>query len=187
MRKSILFGLLSLVAVLAVACGSGNDANGGGNGAGGNGAACSGGENGGGDSADAYALYKKEGRKWKHKSVTKMEGMDDMVSFMEYEITKVADDHAMQKMTMLDKDGKPMAGMDPTETKIEFKTAEAPACTGGEAVEMKEETVKVAAGEFECYVTEVAGTKSYSSKKYPGLLVKMEGASNSMELIEFTE
>ncbi|MEZ5992502.1 MAG: hypothetical protein R3E76_09125 [Planctomycetota bacterium] len=184
MRKSILFGLLSLVAVLAVACGSGNNAAGG-NGAGGNGAACSGGENGGGDTADAYALYKKEGRKWKLKSVTKIEGMDDMVSFMEYEITKVADDHAMQKMTMLDKDGKQT--MDPTESKIEFKTAEAPACTGGEAVEMKEETVKVEAGEFECYVTEVAGTKSYTSKKYPGLLVKTEGASNSMELIEFTE
>lgn len=187
MRKSILFGLLSLVAVLAVACGSGNNAAGG-NGAGGNGAACGGSTCGGdSDSADAYALYKKEGRKWKLKSVTKMEGMDDMVSFMEYEITKVADDHAMQKMTMLDKDGKPMAGMDPTETKIPFATAEAPACTGGEAVEMKEETVKVEAGEFECYVTEVAGTKSYSSKKYPGLLVKTEGASNSMELIEFTE
>lgn len=182
MRKSIFFSLLCLIAIVAVACGGGNDANS----ADGNSVAgCTGGC--GGDAADAYALYKKEGRKWKHKSVTKIEGMDDMVSFTEYEITKVADDHAMQKMTMLDKDGKPMAGMEPTETKIPFATAEAPACTGGEAPEMTEETITVEAGEFECYVMENAGTKTWSSKKYPGLAVKMEGATMTMELIEFTE
>lgn len=184
MRKSIFFSLLCLIAIVAVACGGGN--NDAGNGTGGDAAAC-GGCGGDGGSADAYALYKKEGRKWKHKSVTKMEGMDDMVSFMEYEITKVADDHAMQKMTMLDKDGKPMAGMEPTETKIDFVTAEAPACTGTEAPEMTEETITVAAGEFECYVMDNAGTKSWSSKKYPGLAVKMEGATMTMELIEFDE
>ncbi|MBZ0135811.1 MAG: hypothetical protein K8I27_05520 [Planctomycetes bacterium] len=181
MRKSIFFSLLCLIAIVAVACGNGNTPTTGGNTTGGG---CTGG---GGDAADAYALYKKEGRKWKTKSVMKIEGQPDMVSFTEYEITKLADDHAMQKMTMLDKDGKPMAGMEPTETKIEFKTAEAPACTGAEAPKMTEETVTVAAGEFECYVVENAGTKSWSSKKYPGLSVKMEGATMTMELIEFTE
>ena len=46
MRKGILFGLLSLVAILAVACGPANNTGGNGatgNGAGGNGAACTGG------------------------------------------------------------------------------------------------------------------------------------------------
>lgn len=182
MKNALMLALLCALSMFAVACGPGNAAANGGNGAGSNTAG------GGGETAaaDAYALYKNKGRTWTHKSVTKMAGMDDMVSYMSYEITEVAADHAMQKMTMLDKDKKPMAGMEPTTSKIEFKTADAPAGNAPK-VETKEETVKVAAGEFECIVTEVSGTKSWSSKKFPGLLVKMEGASNSMELVEFKE
>ena len=182
MRKSIFLSLLCLIAVVAVACGGGNNATGNG----GDAAACGGCGGGDGGAADAYALYKTEGRSWTTKSVTKMEGMDDMVSYSKTEVVSVADDHAMIKMTMMDKDKKPMAGMEPTETKIEFKTAEAPAC-GGDAPEVKEETVTVEAGEFECIVTEVSGTKSWSSKKYPGLPVKMESANMTMELVEFSE
>ncbi|MHC4840661.1 MAG: hypothetical protein ACYTDT_06795 [Planctomycetota bacterium] len=140
------------------------------------------------DDSDPFALYKKEGRKWKHKSVTSIEGMDDMISFMEYEIIEVTEKHAVQKMTMTDKNGEPFAGVKPTETTIKFKIPESVEDDDEiEAPEMESETIKVEAGEFECHVTDLGGTKVWSSIKFPGLLVKMEGESNSMELVEFTE
>ncbi len=144
---------------------------------------------------DAFALYKKQGRTWTWKSTSKMAGTEN-VAYMKYEVIKVADDHAMVKMTMLDKDKKPNEYVKPQEQKIEFKTAE-----GGEAegeapeVETTDETVKVEAGEFECTKTEMEsnGTKttSWMSKKYPGLLVKATSKTDSyestMELVEFKD
>ncbi len=90
-------------------------------------------------------------------------------------------------MTMLDKDKKPMAGMEKgTETKIPLREVRRPP-GGAEAPEMERETVKVEAGEFECYKIEMNKTKTWSSIKYPGLLVKMEGEQTNMELIEFVD
>jgi hypothetical protein len=95
---------------------------------------------------------------------------------------------------MMDKDKKPMAGMAPQEMEIKFETAKDGTAVKDKAPEIKKETIKVAAGEFECNVieTEAGGskTKSWSSVKYPGLAVKSEttGAANmTMELIEWTE
>ncbi len=185
MRKSILAMLVMMIAVFAVACGGNKPAgNGTGNAADGN---TAGSTDGGGSTADAYALYKKKGRKWMHKSTTKMEGMDPMVSYMSYEITDVNDKEATQLMIMLDKDKKPMAGMEKgTESKIPLVApkVEAPKC-GAKAPEMKKEKAKCEAGEFECYLTEMNDTKTWSSVEYPGLLVKMEGKQTTMELISF--
>ncbi|MCA8937577.1 MAG: hypothetical protein KDB68_15375 [Planctomycetes bacterium] len=146
------------------------------------------------DKPDPFNLYKKKGRKWKHKSVAKIEGMDDLVSYMIYEVTEVAEDYAVYTMTLHDKDDKPMGGLDPMETRIPFEVWNAGSDDPYEAPNegpaennIVEETIKVKAGEFKCFRFEQHGTKSWTSKKYPGLLVKMEGASNSMELIEFTE
>jgi hypothetical protein len=136
--------------------------------------------------ADPYSLYKKVGRSWMHKSVTKLPGIDDMISYMKYEITAVKDDHAIQVMTMLDAEKKPNEFVPPTEIKIEFVVPE-PSDDVEEAPKPKQETVKVEAGEFKCYVFEHHGTKSWMSIKYPGLLVKMEGENHSMELVEFKE
>ncbi len=182
MKNALMLALLCSLAIFAVACGPGNNAAGGGNGA--NTAGGGGGE---AAAADPYALYKSKGRVWVHKSVTKIPGMDDSISHMKYEVLEVAADHAMYKMWMLDKDMKPMAGMpEPTATKIEFKTADTAAPAGNAPkVEVKEESIEVKAGKFDCTVTEMSGTKTWMSKEFPGLMVKMEGASNSMELVEF--
>jgi hypothetical protein len=136
--------------------------------------------------ADPYSLYKKVGRTWMHKTTVSMQGMDDMISYMKYEITAVKDDHAIYVMTMLDAEKKPNEHVPPTETKIEFVVPE-PSDDVDEAPEPKQETVKVGAGEFKCYVSEHNGTKIWMSIKYPGLLVKMEGENISMELVEFKE
>ncbi len=138
---------------------------------------------------DPYVLFRKKGRTWTHKSVTKLAGIDDLVSYMKYEITDVADDHAMYKAWILDKDKKPMAGMpEPTPMRIEFREYDQPAPDPRQPVQKaEEETITVEAGKFECLKTDVAGTKTWMSKKYPGLMVKMEGASNTMELIEYKD
>jgi hypothetical protein len=77
--------------------------------------------------------------------------------------------------------------MEPTETMIQFPKGKPASNVGDQPAELKKENIKVEAGEFECYFVEVAGTKSWSSIKFPGLLVKMEGANTSMELVEWKE
>jgi hypothetical protein len=98
----------------------------------------------------------------------------------------VTDTEATVKMTSMDKDKKPQG--DPTEYPVKFETPKVET-TGDEApkVETKEETVKVEAGEFECTVTEMSGTKTWMSKKYPGLMVKSEHSAGGSELVEFNE
>jgi Ca2+-binding EF-hand superfamily protein len=144
---------------------------------------------------ELFTLYTKEGRSWTVKSTMKMQGMDDMVSYMKTEVVKVGDDFAEIKMTMLDKDKKEMAGMSPTTTKISFRVPKASGTPKeGPKVETKEETIKVEAGEFECIVTTVEAngskTTSWTSKKFAGLLVKTTtsgAAEMTMELVEFKE
>jgi hypothetical protein len=79
-----------------------------------------------------------------------------------------------------------MAGMAPMEYEVKFVVPEAPD-DAPVAPKPKEETIEVTAGKFECYFSDTNGTKSWSSKKYPGLLVKMEGETMTSELIEFKD
>ena len=137
-----------------------------------------------------FALYTKEGRSWTVKSTIKMEGMDPMVTYMKTEVVKVGDDFAEIKTTMLDKDKKEM--MPGTTTKISFRVPKASGTPGiVPKVETKDETIKVEAGEFECTVTTTdnAGTKTtvWMSKKLSGLMVKMEAATVTSELVEFKD
>lgn len=145
-----------------------------------------------------WDLYKKEGRSWMYKTVSRYAGMEN-VNYMKYEVVKVAADHAMLKVTMLDKDKNPMPGMTPTESKIEFKSAAGGNGEGPKVTDLGEKTVTVEAGEFEAKGTEVivestAGTTTsttWSHKKYPSLIVKNESksdaGSSTMELAEFNE
>ena len=174
MRKSILAMFVVMIAIFAVACG-GNTAKG--NGTGNDAGNTAGG--GGGEKAadDAMAFYKKAGNFYVMKSVTKM-GSTETVSGMKMEITKSDDKGYTTKMTVLDKDMKPMDAVPPTETTVEWpKTGgEAPKCAP--KVEIKKETIKVAGKDLECMVTEVAGTKSWS---YKGMPVKSHTKNDQME------
>jgi len=168
MRKSIFFSLLCLIAIVAVACGNGNTPT---NGNSTDGDAACGGDDGSNGGGDVWALYKKEGRNWTHK----MTG--DMT--MKTTIKTVAEDHAIQVTEMMGADGAAMG--DPTETKIEFVTAEAPADAAPETPESEEKSVEVEAGTFDCISYD--GGKTWTMKEYPGVIVKSE----SMELIEWNE
>ncbi|MBK8208525.1 MAG: EF-hand domain-containing protein [Planctomycetes bacterium] len=143
---------------------------------------------------DAFALYKKKGRTWTMRTESDYSGFKN-TSYMKTEIIEVTETYAMVKYTMLDKDKKAYPGMEPTETKLEFKTATGNGGTPAEAPKTEDETIKVEAGEFECVktTTEANGAKSivWTSKKTPGLLVKVvseaSGGKTTMELIEFKD
>lgn len=172
MRKSILFSLLCLIAVVAVACGGGagnNAAPSTGNKAG----TCGGGGDDKAAAADPYALYKKKGRNWTHKTAG---------GHMKVEVVELAEDHAMTKTWMLDADKKPMAGMpEPEPTKVEFKTAEGTGTATGEAKEPKKETVSAAGKDWKCVSYDDG--KTWMAEDMPGLIVKSE----HMELVEFND
>lgn len=170
MRKSILFSLLCLIAVVAVACGGGGNNTATGNGTGNTAGAC-GGEK--AAAADPYALYKKKGRNWTHKTAA---------GHMKVEVVELAEDHAMTKTWILDADKKPMAGMpEPEPTKVEFKTAEGTGTATGEVKEPKKETVKAAGKDWKCVSYDDG--KTWMAEDMPGLIVKSE----HMELVEFND
>lgn len=137
-------------------------------------------------------LYKKVGRTWMLKSSANYGGME-MISYIKYEVLEVGDTWSKVKTTVLDKDKKEYPGMAPTEQKMEFGTGSGNAADAPK--ELGTETVKTDAGEFECtiYEQEVSGNKSKSwiSKKYPGLTVKTEVSStmgkSTIELVEFKD
>jgi len=145
------------------------------------------------EAVDAYALYKKKGRTWTWKSVSKYSGFE-MVAYTKQEVVEVTDTKAKIKTTSMDKDKKETYS---SEYEIEFSTTTTDGTKDGtaKAPEMTEEKIKVEAGEYECqkWTSEAAGNKttSWTSKKYPGLLVKSESKSDAgesvMELVEFKD
>jgi Ca2+-binding EF-hand superfamily protein len=136
---------------------------------------------------------------WTVKNTSKFMGIEN-VSYTKTEVVARAADHCTVRYTMLDKDKQPIAGVAPTEVKIEFrKSAGTPAADAPKVTELGTETIKVEAGEIECTVTqvemEIAGakhtTKTWMHKKYPGLMVKSESTSDQSsvisELVEFID
>lgn len=144
---------------------------------------------------DLFTLYTKKGRTWTVKTVSKYGDMET-VTHMRYEVTSVGEEEAEFKVTMLDKDMKEM-GVPATTSKISFRVPKGSTdpVDPKAAPQVVDEKIKVKAGEFECTKTtsEVAGNKStvWISKKYGGLMVKMESSSSmgstTMELVEFKD
>lgn len=132
-----------------------------------------------GNADDAYNLYRKKGRSWTLKSST-----GGMEIYIKTEVIEVGKDFAKVQTSMLDKEGKPFMGMQPTESKIDFVKS------NGETEEPEgltkvEKTITVEAGEIECigYKMGDQEVQAWMHKKYPGLLVKAE----TLELVEFNE
>ncbi|MGE0432847.1 MAG: hypothetical protein AB7K09_06695 [Planctomycetota bacterium] len=169
---AVCFGLLVALVGCGGAAGGDNNAPKAGSGGGGGGAA-----------ADAFALYKKDGRTW-----TIRQEAGGMVMLMKSKVSKVTKDGATVTTTTTKEDGTDM-GMPPQEMPITFTAATGG--TGGEMPknmpEVKEESVTVKAGTFNCIKMEMAGTTTWSSKEFPGLTVKMEGNGAKSELIEFSK
>ncbi|MCC6572698.1 MAG: hypothetical protein IT462_02805 [Planctomycetes bacterium] len=148
--------------------------------------------------SDPLSLYRTLGCKWTQKSEYSFANMTH-VSTISNEIVSVSLEEAEVRMVMLDDKGKELFN---NSYKIPLKlSTPAGGKVGGAMLpnfkmeERPNETVKVAAGEFECIVveTEFSGNKSttHMSCRFPGLMVKMtlagEGMTSQMELTEFIE
>ena len=130
-------------------------------------------------SDDPYNLYRKKGRNWTLKS-----SAGGMNIYIKTEVIEVGEDFAKIQTSMLDKDGKPFMGMQPTESKIDFVKSDGNTEEPAD-VEKVEKTITVEAGEIECigYKMGDQEVQAWVHKKYPSLLVKAE----SLELVEFNE
>lgn len=145
------------------------------------------------DTVDEWALYKKKGRTWTHKTVSKCMGRED-VSYDKYEVLEVTETGAKVKWSRLDKDKKEL---DSETGDIEFKAVsrDGGKSDGGAAVKVTYETIKVEAGVFECQ--KATGERdrhkgtTWLSKKYPYLIVRNEGKGPDdeflTELVEFKD
>lgn len=135
---------------------------------------------------DAFVLYRKKGRSWTLRTTTG-DGATKMVSQCRYEVTELAQDYAMLSCTMLDSEGRVMEGIPATDTRVNFVVPAA----GAKPTIKETVTIRVGAGEFECDVIEVGASKSWVSRKFPGLLVKSESSQNgwttTQELTAFVE
>ncbi len=131
------------------------------------------GEDKGEGEADVWALYRKEGRNWTYAMAADMK--------LKISIKNVTDDSADMETQMYDAQGNAMGG--PNVTTIKFQTPQGgwgnP--NGPKPPEPKEQKVKCKAGEFDCVSYDDG--KTWTMKKFPGILVKSE----HMELIEFNE
>lgn len=139
---------------------------------------------------DPDSAWGKAGRSWVVKQTSKLGAMEN-ISFIKTEVLSVKDGQATVRTQVLNRDRQPVANQPARESTRSLK--EEPAEEG--ATSLGTETLTAAGREFECEVVEVKrgqGTvKSWRSKKYPGLLVKVVSKSGSVEstllLDEFNE
>ncbi|MBX3458788.1 MAG: hypothetical protein KF696_02345 [Planctomycetes bacterium] len=134
---------------------------------------------------DPWGLYRVDGRSWTVKSTTEIAGMDPMVSYVRYTVSKVTGKGATLTFDTLDKDKKAIEGIPASETEIVFELAQAAGGAKDEGPVMARERKKCEVGEFDCWAVEVAGMKSWTSVAFPGLLVCIESKSHKSELVEF--
>ena len=184
MRKSILLLLVTMIAVVAVACGNGNNVgNGGDSNGGSSNGGCNGGNGGCTASADPEAQWKalyKAGATWTHKMGTML---------MKVEVVSVDGNKATLKKSnkMGDADW-----MDATDGEAEYKEAakvDPDPCTPKPVT--GSETISAAGKDWDCdwSESEAAGKKSKSwvTKEYGyNLIIKSEyDGKVNMELVEF--
>lgn len=135
------------------------------------------------DKKAAPGAYGRVGRNWTVRQTSRISGTET-ISYTRTEVVTLTDKEATLKIQKLDKDRKPVEhGV--SESKVALPVAPP-------AKDAAVETVKVAAGEFECTVSAAgAASKSWFSRKHPGLCVKTtfkDDLSETMtELVEFNE
>ncbi|CAG0989304.1 hypothetical protein PLCT2_02377 [Planctomycetaceae bacterium] len=141
--------------------------------------------------ADPFALFRKKGRTWMHKTTTTIQGGEPVITYMKYEVTDVRANGATYKSCMLDKDKQLMANMD--ETNIEFPK-EIPDGAPNRVEKWKElgeETLEAAGRKWVCSVWEQdAGNqdqKYWMSVEYPGLIIRKECGNFTEELVAFND
>jgi len=145
------------------------------------------------DIRERVQVYLKAGRSWTTKNVSKVINAGENTTFSRVEILKVSESEVEYQATELGADGQPLAGVEPAKLKLALKVPK-PKEARTEPIAIVE-TITVKAGTFECLRTEseYSGTKTvtWTSKKFPGLVVKQTSLSDTIEssqdLVEFKE
>ncbi len=145
------------------------------------------------DIRERVQVYLKAGRSWTTRNVSKVINAGENTTFSRVEILKVSENEVEYQATELGADGQPLAGVEPAKLKLALKVPK-PKEARTEPIAIVE-TITVKAGTFECLRTEseYSGTKTvtWTSKKFPGLVVKQTSLSDTIEssqdLVEFKE
>ena len=144
------------------------------------------------EEADFFALFRVAGRKWTLKRTPKPgnEGGDTGVTYHQFEILSVWDDHAEMTQTSLD-EGKKAAEGAKFVIKVEFKKDNLIFKDPIGFKEGKTEKVKTDAGTFECTVWSSLGREDgdayiWRSNDFPGLIVKQDDRFGTRELESFS-
>lgn len=136
-----------------------------------------------------FKLYEVAGRKWKVKRVTSptSEGADRFDKWFGYEVLEVLEDRAIVRHTAMDASGAPRKDDTPANVEVRFDADNVMFGTPIGCNKVKEESITVAAGKFDCiqYAGALDNTRIWVSKEYPSLVVRMTGNSGSSEVIEF--
>lgn len=133
---------------------------------------------------DPWLLYRMPGRSWTVKNTTVVKGMDPSIIYTRTTVKEVREASATISMAVLDQDKKPFASVNATESQIKFEGAPT-RIIGNEPPEPTLESRQVGAGDFECRVYETAGAKSWLSSHWPMLVVYVETAKLTTELVDF--
>ncbi len=146
---------------------------------------------------DPFALYRKKGRTWMHKTTLSMDGMDPTVTYMKYHVTDVTDAAATYKVYMYDKDKKPMPGMEEgNEVRLAFRMQEPPRGEAAPQPVVEDGGTISAAGRDWATTkttTQAGGSESiiWMAKDLPGLIIRFESGNKqytqTMTLEEFSD
>lgn len=139
---------------------------------------------------DPWLLYRVVGRSWTVRTTVTVPGADPMVSGYMQTVTALEADSATVSMQMLDQDLKPLAGIEPTESRMELRSA-APAEgapkpeVAAQPAPTTREKLKTPAGEFDCQRTEYGASKIWMATTWPSLPVRIEAQNMVSELVAF--
>jgi len=137
------------------------------------------------------SVYNKPGRVWISKQISKV-GTLENVTYIKTEVVSVTGEEAVVRTQVLNKDKQPLLNQPARESNRKLKeepNADEP------VTRLEPEAIKVGEVEFACEVTEIRRgqqtIKTWTSTKFPGLVVKMTSKSatieTALELHEFTE
>jgi hypothetical protein len=135
-----------------------------------------------------FRLYEVAGRKWmtKRKANPAAPGGDPGDIYIAYEVLEVREAEAQVRQTTLDQARRPSKEK-PIEGPLKFDSGIPPFIPPPSWVKLREESLTVAAGKFDCivYDTRMDNGTTWVSKDYPGLRLRLTDTYGTTEVIEF--
>ena len=136
----------------------------------------------------SFRLYQVAGRTWTIKQIPGAGGDGNLeINYMHHEVLAVYPDYALCASIRFDKFKKIPKGVEPSEYRVYFKADLPPFKQPEGSKSLGVSTVKAAGQSFECegWQSGTPPSNTYVSKRYPGLVVRVEASFGNDELSEF--